>query len=302
LAVERGFGIDAPPVCPWQGNLNRLVSLWDIVKQFDVFAFAVIFQSLLSVEGQCEAIRTSSGGGVLVPAVLRDQAYEVIGTIRSFCEHHGFADARDEINLAVLKLGSDVDASTLRGKLERVKDSVLTASQNHKFLRVESERSAYIDDPRLLGDVVADTFPNAVPDIIEAGNCLAVELHTAAVFHLMRVSEYGLRSLAKAAGAELKDKGEHQPIEYAEQNKIIDAIKKKLSEAHPFPHGPKRSEQLVFYSEAAERFLYLKELRNEVSHPRKTYNSGEALGVLERVRGFMCLLARGLKEHDENPS
>jgi hypothetical protein len=201
-----------------------------------------------------------------------------------------------------MKLGSDVDASTLRAKLERVKDSALTALQKRKFLRVESERSAYIDDPRLLGEIVADTFPHAIPDIIEAGNCLAIELHTAAVFHLTRVSEYGLRSLAKAAGAELTDKGEHQPIEYAEQNKILDAINKKLGGARALPHGPKRSKQLAFYSEAAEGFMYLKELRNEVSHPRKAYNSGEALGVLERLRAFMYLLARGLKEHDENSS
>ena len=42
-------------------------------------------------------------------------------------------------------------------------------------------------------------FPEAHYDLREAGNCLAFERFTACVFHLMRVAEYGLVSVARAA-------------------------------------------------------------------------------------------------------
>jgi hypothetical protein len=268
--------------------------LWEILKQFNAFGFAVLFQALLAVQDQCDGIKKASGGGTPAPDLLREQAHSVIGSISSFCAEHGFQEARDRIERVAMALGRDVDASTLLAKLERVNDSLFEAIMDHKFLRIESGRSAYLDAPHLLGEEAAKKFPSAIPEIVGAGNCLALELYGAAVFHLIRVSEHGNRALAKAIGVTLKDKGQDQPIEYAGQDKVITAMNNKLTQARALPHGPQHSAQLAFYSEGAERCLYLKELRNEASHARKTYNSDEAFGVLDCVKGFMEFLARGL--------
>jgi hypothetical protein len=106
----------------------------------------------------------------------------------------------------------------------------------------------------------------------------------------MRTAEYGLRALAKSIGVRLKHRGKKQPIEFAEWDKIITAINNKLLETKSLSAGPQKSARQKFYSEAAERCLYLKELRNEVSHVRKEYNGGEALGVMERINAFMVFL------------
>jgi hypothetical protein len=55
----------------------------------------------------------------------------------------------------------------------------------------------YLEQEKLFGDAVYENFPSARGDIRDAGNCLAAGLNTAAVFHLMRVVELGLRALAK---------------------------------------------------------------------------------------------------------
>ena len=43
-------------------------------------------------------------------------------------------------------------------------------------------------------------FKSAKDDIGAAGNCYAADLHTAAVFHLMRVAEKGMKALARHLG------------------------------------------------------------------------------------------------------
>lgn len=54
--------------------------------------------------------------------------------------------------------------------------------------------------PEPFGARVNDAFPEATHDIEESGICLALGRGTAAVFHLMRVVERGLRELGKDLG------------------------------------------------------------------------------------------------------
>ncbi|HEV2501160.1 MAG TPA: hypothetical protein VGY31_16435 [Terriglobia bacterium] len=61
------------------------------------------------------------------------------------------------------------------------------------------------DEARYFSDnqfksTVADRFPDAVFDMDEAGKCYATERATACVFHLMRVTEFGLQAIGRALG------------------------------------------------------------------------------------------------------
>jgi hypothetical protein len=69
------------------------------------------------------------------------------------------------------------------------------------FVAVAPDLEAYIDQDALLGDAVTAKFPDAVVEIRNAGNCLAVGCSTAAVFHLMRVVEFGLRALSRISAS-----------------------------------------------------------------------------------------------------
>ena len=73
-----------------------------------------------------------------------------------------------------------------------------------KFAFIKPSLSAYFEQEQLFGKDVHEKIPKARQDIKESGNCLAAELHTAAVFHLMRVAEHGLRKLARRLRVKLK--------------------------------------------------------------------------------------------------
>src|SRR5688500_7320239 len=161
------------------------------------------------------------------------------------------------------------------------------------LITVPTSRADSIDNDKLLGDEVSVAFPDAAVDIRAAGNCSALDLHTAAVFHLMRVTEYGLRWLAKRLKVTLTHKGKRTPVEYADWNKVITAIKNKLSAVRQHPPGSKRQTQLDAYSRAADQCEYFKDIwRNEVSHARRHYSAPEAEVVLVHVRDFMMSLTR----------
>ena len=160
------------------------------------------------------------------------------------------------------------------------------------FFCISQSSSKMFDDPFPMLSKVAEHFPEAQYDIKEAFNCLVLDRGTATVFHSMRVAEHGMRYLAKKLKVKLTHKGKPQPIESATWDKIISAIKNKITAAHGLPHGIRRFKQLAYYSDMADRCSYMKDLwRNDIMHSRRSFNDAEARGVLQRVTGFMQLLA-----------
>jgi hypothetical protein len=69
------------------------------------------------------------------------------------------------------------------------------------LLVIKTERIRFFEPSEPpFGQEVADKLPLAIPDIEDAGRCLAFMQGTAAVFHLMRVMEAGLKSLGSLLG------------------------------------------------------------------------------------------------------
>ena len=94
----------------------------------------------------------------------------------------------------------------------------------------------------------------------------------------MRAAEHGLRMLARKLKVKLTHKGKTQPVEYADWEKVIAAIKDKITAARALPHGPKRQERLENLSDAADHCVFMKDIwRNNISHTRKPYTSAEAI-------------------------
>jgi hypothetical protein len=99
----------------------------------------------------------------------------------------------------------------------------------------------------------------------------------------------------------LTHKGKPQPVEAATWDKIITAIKNKITQAHSLPHNSRRAKQLSYYADMADRCSYMKDLwRNNIMHSRRSFNEAEAHGALQRVTGFMQLLA-GVEKDEEKP-
>ena len=104
----------------------------------------------------------------------------------------------------------------------------------------------------------------------------------------MRVAEHGLRTVAAKLRVELTDKNVTMPIQFADWNKLITGIKNKIDDLRRLPNASEKEEGLALYSDIANQAEHIKDLwRNNICHSRRTFNSNEALGIMERIKGFM---------------
>ena len=99
--------------------------------------------------------------------------------------HRGYAEEHRGNPKGIHALGR-VLVSSIEQKLEK-----------RVFLYVRPNCTVLVDHSQAFGKAVADAFPTARDDIREAGNCLAADCATAAIFHLMRAAEVALRALAR---------------------------------------------------------------------------------------------------------
>lgn len=172
------------------------------------------------------------------------------------------------------------------------------------------------------GDKVFDTFEGARYDAEHAALCIATGASTAAIFHLMRVVEHGVRSLGKNLGlsrikettyVKPKKPGapcptcgrpdnapgrkitKTTPIENCVWEKIEGQLRSKIdAKLRALRPGHARDEKQSFYHAALADFHGFKDAwRNHVMHSRGEFGETEAFQVLGHVDRFM----RALGEH-----
>lgn len=183
----------------------------------------------------------------------------------------------------------------IHSELVGIENCLWRELQERTCLFVPRSKAQLMEPHSIFGTKVAVAFRSAQDDIRDAGNCLALDLHTAAIFHLMRVAEAGLRSIAKAAPVRVRIK---YPLEYADWGTVIRKLDEKIASlTSKTRRGVKKSAELEFYSNAVSDCRAFKETwRDCVMHARNRHiTEAEAMTVLTRVREFMQRLAeRGL--------
>lgn len=144
------------------------------------------------------------------------------------------------------------------------------------------ERSQYkASADTLFGEEVCVTFPGTVDDITEAARCLAFARPTASVFHLMRVTEVGLKALA----ARLR-------IPYAPSwESYITQITRRVDAKHK-TKGVQWKRAEPFYRSVLGYIHIIKQThRNPTIHGIRTYSIEDAELVYDNVRALMKQLA-----------
>ena len=160
------------------------------------------------------------------------------------------------------------------------------------FALIPPDKAQFAEQPALFGEAVTMAFPSAANEIKQAGNCLATDLNTAAVFHLMRTTEIAVRALAKHL--ETTFDGD---LKYADCGKLARAINTRLEQLRQEPRGEARTAELEFYGEVLAEFNSLKDLwRTPLVHTMKNANALEASIVLMHVRCLMSRLAAKISE------
>jgi len=171
-------------------------------------------------------------------------------------------------------------------------EQVLDDYRQHSWVRIDATDAAMLPSFVPWGEEVAELFPEADVDIRSASIALVFGLHTAAVFHLMRVAEVGLKWLAKQQRVTLRENKKPLPINEAMWGKIIDGLNASIRQARQMTAGPKKRARLEAFASAALHCDYMKDIwRNNVSHAHRSYSLPEARVAMQRVRDFMQTLA-----------
>ena len=215
---------------------------------------------LVSVKPMCETLKLSASG---------KQIWELEKTLQFQKPNH------TEIGAFLVAL-----IRTINGELDTV-----------VFAYIAPQKVKYFEEAALFGEEVNHKFPSAEPEIKAAGNCLAADLNTAAVFHLMRATEVGLHALANNLGL---TKIGSEPIEFCVWGSIINYIKANMSSLVKASTSQEKRENSQFYNGILLRCEAIKELwRNPVSHSGKIFLDNEALGICTHVEEFLrCLSTR----------
>lgn len=157
---------------------------------------------------------------------------------------------------------------------------------------IESEKTKYLLPPeQVVGSDISTAIPSSLYELDEAAKCLAFSRPTAAVFHLMRTMEIGIKAIARCL--KIPD-----PTKPAERNwgKILqtinDAVETKSTWSRP---EDKAFFEGVYVTLDAVRNPW----RNATMHVETKYTEEEAEYIFTAVRAFMMKIASRLDEQGQ---
>jgi hypothetical protein len=174
------------------------------------------------------------------------------------------------------------DLDSFGRALMEVNVRLIDELEARKIYTIESDRAQYLESSQFPG-VVCDRFPDAAFDMDEAARCFAFERPTACVYHLMRVSEYGLQGIGKKLG--MKD-------ERPNWEPIIAKIDSELKK----PYKERQYEGMSEFLAHASAHLNAVKIawRNRVMHVDRKHTVEEAREIYQATIGLMRYIAENL--------
>lgn len=183
------------------------------------------------------------------------------------------------------------DSDTVNRALSELDDRLIDETESLKFFHVKSEKITWFDNTEPAGEQFKANFPKANAELIEAGNCFALDRYTACVFHLTRALEIVLSSLHRTLGIP-EPADEHDKTWGRTLGRIADKIKE--NEKSP-PAG--WNNDVEFFKKVYGLLVAAKTpFRDTTIHVASVYDETGAGGVLMAVVGTLSHVATKLKE------
>ncbi len=274
---------------PWQENRYDLISWWDM-KEFDLGTFYNI-GFLLNHLKKYPNINTNA-----------TRIEKILSDIGAACGEIALNETVKVINECIRDFGK-LNSTQIACRIDEIDRAISREMDSHLFMRIPLDRAEYYQswgeakrekegkEIPLFGNAVNTNFTSATFDIVEAGNCFAVGRYTACVFHLMRVLEIGLSTLANKFNV---------PSNHTNWQNIIDQIEERIRSMGSDQNKPATwKEEEQFYSQVATQFIFLKNAwRNYTVHVRGgKYTDEEAENIMRSVLAFMQKLSTKLSEN-----
>ena len=215
---------------------------------------------------------------------LREYRAALMSTFASIeiaCKLIGIDSVIKDIRRAMDYFGTELELNRVRFHIEHITSRIKDELENQLFLQVQFRNWKYYKPIDLFGPEVGKKFPRATEDIANAGSCFALGQHTACVFHLMRAMEHCVQRFGKRLKISL------DPMR-SSWSEIMDQVN---THAKTLPGGKKattaQNKRKQRFAMAAGRLDHVRIVwRNDVMHPKATYEETEASEVLAGVEAF----------------
>lgn len=210
------------------------------------------------------------------------------------------------------KLGARVTLKPVRRMLQSVESQTLTFEELGEFCQSitsrfqdeiseitllalnAKEQALFAPTEPLFGKDFEAKFPMAVFELDEAAKCRALGRSTAAVFHLMRAMEIGVRAVARSL--QIPD-----PLKPAERNwgHILKGIWDGIEQKWPTATDRMGEDAQIFAALYASLDAVKNPWRNATMHVENKYTGEEAEHIFAAVRGFTRKLSSRMDENGE---
>jgi hypothetical protein len=278
--------------------------LQEIMDFFQSNAFSALLIHLGDLE--CQFRNKVREGQVSPTEGELEISLEEIASAIKVCAESGFDNGKAKASLSRTQVNfrkENIDYSTLATELRSIRDMMMVDFWKRKFVQISTEFVPYTE-PRFIGLEIRQAFPFAVDDLKDAGNCIAVGLGTAAVFHLMRAVEWAIRAFCKKLGITKVPKSnkpgnkKYIAVEYSQWEKIFTAMREKINEKidKMKPSPTKQAAQEFYYPLLQDIHGFKEAWRNHVMHTRRNFSVKDADAICDYVQRFMTTLAPKVKK------
>lgn len=256
----------------------RFWSLWDMLRLYaDKFVGLCCYLTQMEILFLQDGVGTAEG----VEALMSN-----LGRARTLCQEMGLTGSvkvLDRLSSEWKKNGAGwpQNISHLFGEAHlRIQEEL----ESRIFLQLAADKAAYADPKWLLNTSIETAFPSTITEFQNAGRCYAYDESTACMFHLMRVVDFGLRSVAAALGIDYNARA---------WDGIAKAITGKMEEKYQNKTVDWRAVEPMYAEILTDIQAISRGHRNPVLHElEKKYEPKEAHNMLTIVEGFISHLAK----------
>jgi hypothetical protein len=279
----------------WEQSLRKPISLWDMYRYQILECFFLLNSVTREATALAEAERrlgaateltfdeTKRGTDILAAVAIEAKRLKM--------ERTQTRVAQFGPNMIMRK---DHTYQVVRGEFDGLLECMIADFKQKTFAFIPNEKAAYFECDNLFGDSLRLSFSDEInAEIKAAGNCLAAELNTAAIFHFLRAAELGMRRLAKRLKVQIIRDRKPIKIDDATWDELIINTNKKVESEKALP-PPQRKIKKHFkeYERVAQQFDHMKNDRNNIMHTHGDNTPAEALAVMGRVKDFMQMLVK----------
>ena len=279
---------------------GRLWSLWDIaMHKFEAARFCQLFANCMRLSDHIDR-----EPGQLEPN--REGFGNFLERVSALSGRYGLSESFDLVNRIRDDLAT-APASKIQHDLQSIMGLMNSEMSKRLFFSVDANLSSYYTPPSAgvaihhskFGAKTEWAFPSAHMDMIEAGNCLALERNNGCVYHLMCVAEVGLRTLAWDRRVVAKHNKKAVPLEFAQWGELIGKLETEIDKIKSWRSKPTAALAQQFYNEAlSEVRTFNNGWRTHIMHARShTYTSDDAVALFGHVNRFMAGISKRVSEN-----